>query len=309
MQPLRPFVPSAAQIPDPKSLTVQGAIDLWIAHDVKRTGRCSDSAKERERLLREFCETFGSRLVSECCAGDLQFWLDAHERWKSDWTILRALRTVNRPFNWLHGLGVVTNPFKGLTHPPGERGRPMSPQEFQKFLRKTDAIFRRVLIFLRYTGVRPGELRELEWTHIQFEADQAVLVRHKTVRSRKDRAPRVVVLHPVVIKLLIWLRRRNHEKHIFLNSKGLPWTKTALCLRIYRMREKLGIDKSCKLYGTRHEWATQLAIAGTDIASLAELLGHTSWEMARHYVHAHGRKDHLRAAVLKAFPAKHAGPP
>jgi integrase/recombinase XerD len=94
---------------------------------------------------------------------------------------------------------------------------------------------------------------------------------------------------------------RRHQPQgqlfVFVNRRGRPWTKSALDLRLYRMRQRLGINPQCKLYGCRHDYATELAIGGIDVASLAELLGHTSWNMSAHYVHASGKKEHLLKAL------------
>jgi site-specific recombinase XerD len=304
----RPFAPDNGRVPETKALTVAEAIDLFLNHEAKRQARCLETAREREKLLREFCASFGTRLLTDCCAGNLQFWCDSHESWRSEWTITKVLRTIERPFNWLVKLGVIPrNPFAGLHHPKGERGRPMEDHEFRLFLRSTDACFRRVLIFLRYVGCRPGELRALEWEMIKIDQATAIIQRHKTRHSRRDRAPRILVLHPVATKLLVWIKRHSPEGQVrvFVNSRGRPWTKSALDLRIARMRKRLGIDESCVLYGIRHSWATSLALGGVDLATLAELLGHTGIQMATHYVHvAAAGKDHLRKAVLKAFPGK-----
>lgn len=288
--------------PDSKSLTVADAVTLFIQHDARRAGRCERSAAERDRLLLEFSAAYGTRLVSDCCQADLQFWMDSHDNWRSDWTLLRALRSIRRPFNWLVGLGVIQrSPFAGLSHPPGERGRSMRPEEFQLLLRNSKAVFRRVLIMLRWAGVRPGELRAIEWAFLDLERGLIILQRHKTARSRKDRKPRIIVLHPVVIKLLIWIRRHQPEsKFVFLNSRGRPWTRTAIDLRLYRMRRRIGLDKDCKLYSARHAWASQAAKNGVDLKTLAELLGHTTTAMASYYVHVED-VEHLKASVLKAM--------
>jgi len=289
--------------PQANSLTVRQAINLYIAHDAQGVGRCQRAGLERERLLLEFCDLHGDRLVSDCCAADLQFWIDSHSAWRSDWTILRVLRTVQRPFNWLVSLGLlIRSPFQGLHHHPGERGRAMSPEEYQKLMRNTDAYFRRVLVTLRWSGMRPAELRGLEWEHLDLERGCIVLFRHKTSRTRRDRKPRIVILHPVVIRLLIWIRRNQPiSKFVFLNSRDRPWTRSAIDLRMWKLRKKVGIDPSCKLYSARHAWASQAAMNGVDLVTLAELLGHTTTQMASYYVHVSGQFEHLRQSVLKAM--------
>src|SRR5262249_17988116 len=157
----------------------------------------------------------------------------------SEWTKALAIAAVMRPFNWAAKKRLIpSNPFRGVEKTAGEPRRPMTDAEFSAILRHTTirkkrkpaigrypsgrkvcpsdrrrrarpspaARFRQVLIFLRFTGCRPGELRNLEWGDVDLEAGELVLRRHKT--SRKTKKPRRVPIHPVILKLLIFIKRR-----------------------------------------------------------------------------------------------------
>lgn len=303
------FQPAAASVPT-GPLTVAQIVGLYLGQNAAQYA--PEAQRERTRVLELFCLEHGHKPVSACRPADLVFWMNAHPEWVSDWSKLRIIRTVNRPFNWAVSLGLLDrNPFKGVSHPAGCRGRPMQPQEFQQLLRATGTrkarltgpAFRRVLIALHWSGMRPGELRSLRWEHLDLDKGCAVLTKHKTARTRRDRAPRVIILHPVVAKLMLWIRKRQlpGEAVVFLNFQGKPWSKTALDLRLYRMRHKLGIPEDCKLYGMRHAFATSAVIGGVDLSTLAQLLGHTSTAMSSYYVHLAGQTAHLQAALRKAF--------
>lgn len=69
-------------------------------------------------------------------------------------------------------------------------------------LRKTDALFRQVLIFCRLTGVRPSQFCQLTWDQINFEAHVIVIRHHKTRRTAKQKKPLLVQMIPIVEKLL-----------------------------------------------------------------------------------------------------------
>jgi integrase len=96
---------------------------------------------------------------------------------------------------------VDRNPFAklrcGRGHP--ERRRPMTDEQFQTLLRGSDARFRRFLIFLKFTGCRPGEAASMRWADVRFDEASVVLREHKT--ARKTGRPRVIPLVPTVIKL------------------------------------------------------------------------------------------------------------
>src|SRR5262249_8968337 len=82
----------------------------------------------------------------------------------------------------------------------------MTDEEYRALLRSTDAAFRRVLVFQRYTGCRPCEMRRLKWIHVDLDRCVAVLPKHKTSRLQKEPKPRVIPLAAPIVKLLRWLR-------------------------------------------------------------------------------------------------------
>lgn len=279
-------------------LTVGEVISLFL-NQTSNNGRAQ---LERARVLDLFTKQFGDRLITEMRPADLVFWVAAHRSWKSDWTRGRILRTVQRPFFWAARLQLIErSPFAGLTHPPGNRGRPMTDQEFRLILRNAKPCFRRAVIALRFSGMRCGELRELQWEHIDFNRQCAIMAEHKTAKTRKDRRPRVIVFHPVVWRLIEWIRRsRRNPRYVFTNRDGKQWSRAAIDIRLARIRKKVGLPTDCKLHSARHGFAKQAAMNGVGMATIAELLGHTTLEMARYYVDLYGDNDHLRNAVVKA---------
>lgn len=65
--------------------------------------------------------------------------------------------------------------------------------------------------------------------------------------------------------------------------------------------EAAGIE-NFRWHDLRHTFASRLAMAGETIQTIAELLGHSSIQMAQRY--AHLSPGHLRAAVQRLVPGK-----
>jgi integrase len=307
--------------------TVASVIDLYLTHAAKKYS--SEALAIRRHYLQEFAEAHGWRELNErdCLPFHLTSWLDAHPDWKSDWTKAHAMAVVHRPFNWAFTQRLIpSNPFRGATHATGQPRRPLADTEFQKLLRATSvwakrkrmkkvrpsdrrrrqspsagARFRQLLVFLRYTGARPGEASGLEWSHIDLEGAVIRIEKHKTSKSQKVKRPRVIPLHPVVVKLLIHIRRRAEPgQRVFLTHRLMPWNRSSLGLRMRRLREHADIAADAKLYGLQHGFGTRSVLNGVDIKTLAELMGHTTTRMTEHYLHLAGRQAHLAAAMLKA---------
>jgi len=58
--------------------------------------------------------------------------------------------------------------------------------------------------------------------------------------------------------------------------------------------------KNFRFHDTRHDFASRLAMAGVDLYTIAELLGHAGLTMTKRY--AHLAPEHKAAAVEKLSP-------
>jgi len=302
---------TANPAPTTEEQTVASVIDTYLASVTKRLS--AGTLPMLRHRLQAFAEAHGWRLIRDCVPYHLTHWLDCNPQWTTDWTRNSVVSIIHRPFNWAARQRLIpANPFSGVTHPAGQPRRPVSDDEFQALLRATagrathkkpssGARFREVLIFLRFTGCRPGELCHLKWKDVKFEENQIVLTVHKTSRTQRQKRPRVIPLVPTIAKLLKHIRNRNEPgEHVFLTYRKTPWNRSSLALRIRRARAKVGIPDDVKLYGVRHSFGTNAVVNGLDIKTLSTLMGHTDVRMTEHYVHLVGQDRHLATAMMRA---------
>lgn len=260
------------------------------------------ASRERERIRGMFVKRYGEYKLTECNAGMLLEFLESFPSLTSQWTRRRWVATLVRPFNMASRLGLIgRNPFFGLQLPPGDRGRDLTREEFSALLANSIPPFRRLLVFLRCSGARPGEARGLEWSMVNLEIGAIVIKEHKTRFHLKMPAPRRIPLNSIMVKLLSWIaRHRPDPDFVFVNSMGKKWSINAVCKTIRKLRRKLGLPEDVKLYGNRHAFATQAIVSGIDVATLMELLGHRSLKTTQIYLHLAGQTGHLNAAMEKA---------
>ncbi len=300
--------------PESDGHTVASVIELYLAHAANRLGE--RTLYERKHYLQAFAEAHGWRRVGDCKPFHFTSWVDANPQWKSDWTVAAVVSIVQRPFNWAAKQGLIpSNPFRGVTHRPGRPRRPMTDAEFEALLlacegRKTKKPpspadrFRELLRFLRFTGARPCEASRLRWDQVDCDHAVIVLEQHKTSRTQRAPRPRIIPLHPEVLRLLIAIKQRGEPGHfVFHNHRGTPWNRSSLSLRVRRAREKAGIPDDVKLYGLRHGFGTRSIVNGVDLKTLSELMGHATTRMTEHYLHLAGQRAHLAAAMLRANAA------
>lgn len=291
--------------PESGPQTVGQVVQLFLRHT--RAQQNARTYQDRKIVLDGFAAAHGHLALGDLKPFHLRLWVDGCERWKSDWTRKRVVGTVQRVFRWAVDLGLIShNPVQAVKQRGGKRGRPMEDGDFRAMLRSTGAEFRRVLIFLRYTGCRPGELSRLTWRHIDPERGVIVLHEHKSAESLADPKPRVIVLVRPIVLLLRWLARRgvNPDDVVMLNRFGRRWTRYNLCQRLRRLRKRLGIPKTCKLYGLRHKYGTDAVAAEVPLKFISELMGHSNTRMTEYYVHLAGKVDHLHDAADRIFRKK-----
>jgi len=279
-----------------------------VAHCIKAflcdmpTGAAEADAEKR-RVLKLFLQDFGDRELAACKPIHLKNWIEGHPAWQSGHTLTRIRNTVQSCFNWcIDPLGIIDrNPFAGRIHfKKGPEGLPMEDSLFRLYLRNSAPEFRRVLLFIKYTGCRPCEMANADWGDFDQDRKAIVLHVHKTSRTQKVSRPRTVILHPVLVRLLLWLRRHGRETGIiFVNAWGNRWSNSTICQRLTVIRKRCGIPKARTAYGLRHRACCQAVKKGVNLATIAELMGHRDIKTTMRYVHLAGETEHLQEAVKK----------
>lgn len=301
--PLRAFSPDISAPSDPfrtDAATVRQVL-VWYRSNNPRPSRSCKATIEQVRLHDLFAADFGDRLCADCRAFELHAWIVARTQNRSNWTRRRWNATIQRAFNLASELGLIAkNPWKGCRFPEGKDGRDWTEAEFRSLLRHARPPLRRFLVCIRWSGMRPGEIRELTRSDLRLETGWIVLGDHKTVD--KTKSPRKIPFNVVLAKLFGWCLRENPSsaRHILLNSFGKPWTTRAITKAIATVRRKAGLPEDVRMHGGRHYFATHGLMNGADLVEMMGLLGHRRIETTKRYIHLVEKDDVMRAAMAKA---------
>jgi integrase len=229
---------------------------------------------------------------------NLQCWLNEHPEYRSEWYRRCVISSIKRAFNWALEMELIQrNPFaKMRSRGRPQRRRPMTDDEFQTLLRGSDPTFRRLLIFLKFTGCRPGEAASMRWPDVHCEEGAVVLKEHKT--AGKTGRPRVIPLVRTVTKLLHWMysqrqasSRCRDQEHVFTNGRGNSFSRGWLSLKVQRLRARLGLSKGVTLYGLRHRYGLMGIKNGVNLKLLSLCMGHARTHMTEHYIAEAGLTD------------------
>jgi integrase len=289
--------------------------------DTVKVEKAQDTYAVYQRWLTEFAKLHGgkqarliTRLEAQQFKNDLarRTWVRNKQpaRPYKPKTVNHALIALKRCWNWGIESEILPpkNPFSKipLLHTEG-RQRVMTDEEFQALLRhSTDSRFRQILIALRYTSARPGEVRNLTWAQVDWVNHRWVIHRHKSSRTAKVSKPKIIPMCPCVENLTRWLHaRQGDQPHVFLNSRGQPWTKDAFVQRMDGLRQRAGIvadenGENLVLYHHRHTFLTAAASnEGISGPMLQQLAGHTDPRTTERYAHL-ANKDIHRAGMRVA---------
>jgi integrase len=309
MSHLTLFRPDDGSAPHPRS--VRGVIDRYQEHLRKRVDAGDYSAHAFDdacRALDNFASSHGNRLVSECQKGDLLNWLDDNPQWRSAWTKKRVASTILAAFNWADERDVIpSNPFRAPKKMRnGRPRRPATDKEYCALMRCRSRPLRRALFFLRRSGARTCEMRELLWTQIDWERCVLVFEEHKTIDQQQEPRTRLIGLDRATVRFLanLYRRRLPGQLRVFVNSEGTPWDRHTFARHMHRWAERVGLDPTrvkLSAYCLRHTYGTKAIEAGVGERQLADQMGHTTTRMVSYYAQTAGKADHLRRIAEAAL--------
>ena len=161
---------------------------------------------------------------------------------------------------------------------------PPTPDEIRQMYAVAPPHLQRVLIFGSAFGVRIGqsELFSLKWTDIDLERR---ILRVHGARKNEAAAYREVPIRADLLPIIALWKAEDalsgcqniiQYKGSAVKSVKRSWGK---------MLADAGISRHIRPYDLRHAFGTELVAAGTDIATVASLMGHSSPQMLyKHYL-------------------------
>ncbi len=207
-----------------------------------------------------------------------------------------TLRTIfNIAIKWDY---LKSNPTKGITRLKADSKTPrfLTVKESQKILKQcSDELYPIFFTFL-HTGMRKGELINLEWEDIDFKR-RIIKIRKKDFWRPKT-GEREIPISQKLYDLLSALKKTNDKglksSFVFPHSDGSQ-IKTKLRRQLIRIAEEVGVMNLTTLHALRHTFASQLVMNGVDLPTVQKLMGHSDIQTTM--IYAHLAPDHLASAV------------
>lgn len=209
-------------------------------------------------------------------------------------TMYQEIACLKSMFNRAKEWGkLLENPIRSVKNPrvKNERLRYLTKDEIDRLLNACRSLDPRaehlypIVLMALHTGMRRGEILNLKWSGVDLENKQIVLT------DTKNKETRVIPLTNTLAETLREIRREG-DTYVFQNADGKPFRDVK---RSFHTALKRAGISDFRFHDLRHTAASHMVMAGVDIFTVQEILGHKSIEMTRRYSHLSPR--HKRVAV------------
>lgn len=178
---------------------------------------------------------------------------------------------------------------KKLKQVPG-RVRYVKPAEWQRLLSACSPDMRNLVIFARHTGLRRGEILNLQWTDIDWDNKRI------TVRERKNNTNMIIPIKKSAFNMLTNMHKTATSYYVFPGSDGerRKTTRTAFVAACRRAN-----ISDLRFHDLRHTFGSDLINSGADLRTVQQLMGHKSIVSTMRYVHP--TEKHMRKVIEAAI--------
>lgn len=158
-----------------------------------------------------------------------------------------------------------------------KRLRYLSKEECKELINRCDNHVKPIVITALNSGMRKGEILSLKWEHIDLKHGFVLLDMTKNGERRE------IPINDTLRVTLQGLTRRLDSPHVFYDpSSGKPYQDVK---RSFKTALKNAKISDFKFHDLRHTFASHLVMAGVDLTTIKELLGHKDIKMTLRYAH------------------------
>ena len=232
---------------------------------------------------------FGKLSVDEISAADIEHFKVQRVRECSATGVNRDLAALRFMMNFAKRQRyLTTNPLEGIDfyrEGPGMM-RIVSHEEEQRYLDHAPPLLKDVATLMLQTGMRPEEVFNIRDENVHLQRAYIFVPQGKTPFARRT--------IPLTTKAAEILSRRMRKGYLFPHKED-P-NKPMVCLRSHKTLIKK-LQLTFRLYDFRHTFGSRSAMAGVDLATLKELMGHSTITLTMRYVHP--TPEHKKEAMRK----------
>lgn len=198
-------------------------------------------------------------------------------------------RVLNNFFKWsIEHKYTDKNPFKKIPQFKKTKKHPrfFTQDELESIFKGSEEPYKSAFEFLYFTGLRSGELCNLQWTDIVFEQKIAVI---RSIEGNKTKKDGTINLSEKTMAI-INQRYSNMPMtvdgriYVFTDENGKQLTRNRVYSYFMMVLKKTNISKA-NVHTFRHTCASHLVIKGVSLYVVKEILRHASIKETEIYAH------------------------
>lgn len=289
-------------IRETKEILFYDYIDQYLKYC--KTNKTSSTYKRELEVIKHLKSCFGNVALSKVDNKTIEDFKSirinqglAPSSLNRELTVLSAMLKKALEWNYIDKIPNLTI-MKLLKRPP----RFLSIEEVERLLESSTPWLKPILLVLRNTGMRIGEVLQLKFTDIDLE-NSAIMV-----RSQKTNNYRIVPINGELNEILEWLSKYYvHPKSMQVSIRHSKQKEYLFCHPCGSSIKSIknSFNKACAKAGIkatphtiRHTFASHLVMNQVDLVSIKELLGHSSISTTMIYSHVSREYKSLTVARL-----------
>lgn len=196
---------------------------------------------------------------------------------------------------------IQENKFKKVKLPRIPKSHPVfiSEVELCMIIEKTkQQHLRDIFLAAFHTGMRIGELVNLQWNHVDLP-ERIIKVKNTTTFTTKSKKERII---PINEPLLLMLKNRlpkirdiRDGEYVFWKIKGIKLNENYVSKNFKNYARSAGMNEKLHFHSLRHSFASNLVQRGVSLYVVKELLGHE--DLVTTQIYSHLQKNNLYEAV------------
>ncbi len=260
--------------------------DLYLENYSKPNKKSSRRDVTSINNLKPF---FGGKYLHEITPLDMEKYKRRRQGKVSNATVNREVACLKHIFTKAIEWGIVKkNPGKKvkLLRERNTRLRYLGEKEIGRLYDACAEHLKPIVTVALNTGMRKEEILNLKREDLDFQS------RIIYVLDTKNSERREIPMNDIVCRTLLAAREKTDSPWVFCKKNGERYGNVRKAFEGARKRAGI-VD--FRFHDLRHTFASHLVMAGVDLKTVQELLGHKSFEMTLRY--AHLSPEHKKAAL------------
>ncbi len=191
---------------------------------------------------------------------------------------------------------IVSNPFRKVP-------KPKTPELLPKYFTWNDISLlmesiddpemNDIIVLAISTGMRLGEIVNLQWNHVDLER-RIIIVQNTETFNTKSKRNRNIPISDSLLTVLIKRKSSQINQYVF-SYEGKPCRPDLVTKRFKKYVRRTSLDEGLHFHSLRHSTASLLVQANVPIYTVKEILGHS--QIATTLIYSHLNKAHLQESI------------